>query len=200
MFCEGCEDEVNEDKGLRKSLNQRVCDHARRRRLPVKEYRARYNLGTDAVVAWYKAKIRGGVLDCGCLVSEMKHGSKDIEMHQTNPSEPYFPDSWKLVCTNDHRAACTTPIIRPASVAGNSGKSRELVDDQASCTSTKRKDDHARDRHRTHRADRARADRPHTRRRRRRGQRVRSITLTIGDIALAVIAVFVILAYFNGWG
>ena len=102
-FCEGCEDEVNEDKGLRKSLNQRVCDHARRRRLPVKEYRARYNLGTDAVVAWYKAKIRGGVLDCGCLVSEMKHGSKDIEMHQTNPSEPYFPDSWKLVCTNDHR-------------------------------------------------------------------------------------------------
>ena len=29
---------------------------------------------------------------------------------------------------------------------------------------------------------------------------MRSITLTIGDIALAVIAVFVILAYFNGWG
>jgi hypothetical protein len=25
-------------------------------------------------------------------------------------------------------------------------------------------------------------------------------TLTLGDIALVVIAVFVILAYFNGWG
>ena len=29
---------------------------------------------------------------------------------------------------------------------------------------------------------------------------MRSITLTLGDIALVVIAVFVILAYFNGWG
>ena len=29
---------------------------------------------------------------------------------------------------------------------------------------------------------------------------MRSITFTIGDAALVVIAVFVILAYFNGWG
>jgi hypothetical protein len=29
---------------------------------------------------------------------------------------------------------------------------------------------------------------------------MRSITFTIGDVALVVIAVFVILAYFNGWG
>jgi hypothetical protein len=28
----------------------------------------------------------------------------------------------------------------------------------------------------------------------------RSVTVTLGDIALVVIAVFVILAYFNGWG
>ena len=29
---------------------------------------------------------------------------------------------------------------------------------------------------------------------------MRSITFTIGDVALVVIAVFVVLAYFNGWG
>jgi hypothetical protein len=102
-FCEGCEDEINEDSSLRKSLSQRICDHAKRRGMPVKEYRAKYNLSNAVVLAWYKAKIRSGLLDCGCLVSEMKHGSKDIEMHQTNPAEPFFPDCWKLVCTNDHR-------------------------------------------------------------------------------------------------
>jgi len=102
-FCEGCEDQLNEDKSLRNSINQRIRDHAKRHGTPVKEYRAKYNMATDTVLTWWKAKIRGGVLDCDCLVSEMKHGSKDIEMHQTNPAEPYFPDTWKLVCTNDHR-------------------------------------------------------------------------------------------------
>jgi hypothetical protein len=29
---------------------------------------------------------------------------------------------------------------------------------------------------------------------------VRHITVTLSDVALAVIAVFVVLAYFNGWG
>jgi hypothetical protein len=29
---------------------------------------------------------------------------------------------------------------------------------------------------------------------------MRSITFTIGDVALVIIAIFVILAYFNGWG
>jgi len=28
----------------------------------------------------------------------------------------------------------------------------------------------------------------------------KEFTLTLGDIALAVIALFVVLAYFNGWG
>lgn len=29
---------------------------------------------------------------------------------------------------------------------------------------------------------------------------MRSVTFGIGDVALVVIAVFVVLAYFNGWG
>lgn len=28
----------------------------------------------------------------------------------------------------------------------------------------------------------------------------RAVTITVGDIALVIIALFVILAYFNGWG
>jgi len=29
---------------------------------------------------------------------------------------------------------------------------------------------------------------------------MRSVTVGIGDVALVVIAIFVVLAYFNGWG
>jgi hypothetical protein len=99
----GCEDELDEDKSLRESLDQRIRTHAQRHGTPIKTYRSRYNLATQTVVAWWKRKIAGGVLDCGCLVSEMRHGTKDIELHQLNPAEPFFPNTWQLVCTNDHR-------------------------------------------------------------------------------------------------
>jgi hypothetical protein len=102
-ICIGCEDELSEDRSLIKSLNQRIRDHARRHGTPIKTYRTRYNLASSTVLDWWKAKIRGGVLDCGCLVSEMRHGTKDIELHQLDPREPFFPDTWRLVCTNDHR-------------------------------------------------------------------------------------------------
>jgi hypothetical protein len=101
--CMGCEDELDEDRSLRISLNQRIRDHAKRKGVEVAVYRSRYNLKTDAVMAWFKTKVASGVLDCGCLVSDMRHGNKDIEMHQTNPAEPFFPETWRLVCTNDHR-------------------------------------------------------------------------------------------------
>lgn len=102
-LCRGCEDELDEDKDLRNSLNQRIRDHAKRHGTPIGIYRRRYNLQTTTVLEWWKTKIAGGVLDCRCLVSEMRHGTKDIELHQLDPAEPFFPNQWQLVCTNDHR-------------------------------------------------------------------------------------------------
>ena len=56
------------------------------------------------------------------------------------------------------------------------------------------------DERRARATNRARARRDGRERTRRTQRRMRSITFTIGDAALVVIAVFVILAYFNGWG
>lgn len=100
----GCEDELDRYRSLRQSLNQRIKDHAKRRGIATKIYRQRYGLHPQAVFDWFISKIRGGTLDCGCLVSEMKHGFKDIEMHQLDPEAPFFPQTWQLVCTNDHRS------------------------------------------------------------------------------------------------
>ena len=102
-FCEGCIDETQEDRALRNSIGQRIRDHAKRHGTPIGDYCQRYGLTIDRVLAWYKAKVSSGSLDCGCAVRDMRHGSKDVEMHQTNPAEPFFPQTWRLYCTNDHR-------------------------------------------------------------------------------------------------
>jgi hypothetical protein len=102
--CEGCDEEMDADRRLRRSLYARIATHAARHGTPLALYRQRYGLDTEAVLTWWKRKIATGLLDCGCAVGDMRHGTKDVELHQLNPSEPFFPETWQLVCVPDHRS------------------------------------------------------------------------------------------------
>lgn len=103
-ICLGCDEELNPDRLLRRSLGQRIRTHAKRLSRSIEDMHL-HGMTTDAFFVWFKRKWASGVLDCGCLTSEMHHGWRDAEVDLLDPEQPpFFPANWQLTCANHNRS------------------------------------------------------------------------------------------------